>query len=99
MELNMEKMSYDDDNKKEEKLSITKSVKKNGITKRIEVDEVENGFIICISKHGKSPDSKEYIDEYKKYISETNPLAKEVKEENKEKDSSNLIDVINNLNL
>jgi hypothetical protein len=48
----------------------------NGITETKEVIEVENGFVIEISKYGNvTVDGKEtYTDECKKYISTKNPL-------------------------
>lgn len=93
------------ENNKEEKYSITKEIKKDGITKRLTVDQVENGFIICINKYGnkKNDEGKnEYFDITKKYISETNPLEKEKKEETEisnEVSSNSVIDAINNLNI
>jgi hypothetical protein len=40
------------------------------------VEKVENGYFITISKYGRNEKEKdsEYIDECKKFISETNPL-------------------------
>jgi hypothetical protein len=58
------------------------SQEKDGITKSLRVEGVENGFIITKSKHGynESDKGENYIDETKKYISTKNPL--EGKEEN-----------------
>jgi hypothetical protein len=53
---------------------------KEGVTKRLCVEKVENGFIITKSKYGNEGDK--YLDETKRYISTKNPLAKE--EENEE---------------
>lgn len=75
-------------------ISITKSEKGsswryenevNGITKCVRVEQVENGFVITISKYGYPKDVKDgkYIDERKVYISEENPL-KDMASENKE---------------
>jgi predicted membrane GTPase involved in stress response len=64
------------------KMKISKTIEKNGLTKRMEVEQVENGYIIRISKYGKSPMDEAYIDECKTYISTENPLEK--KKENKE---------------
>lgn len=86
---------------KEEKYSISKEITKNGITKRLTIDEVENGFIICINKYGcktNEDGEKEHFDSYKKYISKTNPLEKkeDVDEENT---SSEIMEALNNLNI
>jgi len=54
------------------------SESKNGITKRMCVEKVENGFIITKSKYGEI--NGEYIDEDKKYISTKNPLEEEKEE-------------------
>jgi hypothetical protein len=52
---------------------------KDGITKRMCVEKVENGFIISKSKYGNINDN--YVDETKKYISTKNPLEKEEEKE------------------
>jgi len=55
--------------------SITEE--KNGITKRLSVEKVENGFVITKAKHGyEEGEEKEgkYLDITKKYISTKNPL-------------------------
>ena len=56
--------------------TIEKTIKKDGISKTLCVEKVENGYIITISKYGKNQKEKdsEYIEECKKFISETNPL-------------------------
>ena len=56
--------------------TIEKTIKKDGISKTLHVEKVENGYIITISKYGRNEKEKdsEYIDECKKFISETNPL-------------------------
>ena len=56
--------------------TIEKRVEKDGISKTLRVEKVENGYIITISKYGRNQKEKdsEYIDECKKFISETNPL-------------------------
>ena len=56
--------------------TIEKTVKKDGISKILRVEKVENGYFITISKYGRNQKEKdsEYIDECKKFISETNPL-------------------------
>ena len=56
--------------------TIEKRVEKDGISKTLRVEKVENGYFITISKYGRNQKEKdgEYIDECKKFISETNPL-------------------------
>lgn len=87
---------------KEKKYTVSKRIRKGDTTKELQVEQVENGFIITISEDGykiNSKGDKEYYDTRKKYISETNPLEtdKESKEK-EEKESSSLIDVINSIN-
>lgn len=55
------------------------SESKDGITKRLCVEKVENGFIISKSKCGDV--EGKYVDETKKYISTKNPLEKEEEKE------------------
>ena len=54
-----------------------KSETSDGITKRVSVEQVENGYIVTMEKYGKpsmdDEDSK-YTNECKKYISKKNPL-------------------------
>lgn len=47
---------------------------KNGLTKSVNVEKVENGWIIRINRYGNIKDK--WIDENKTYISSTNPFAK-----------------------
>ena len=56
--------------------TIEKTIKKDGISKTLCVEKVENGYFITISKYGRNQKEKdsEYIEECKKFISETNPL-------------------------
>jgi hypothetical protein len=58
--------------KKNDKLSIRKSIEKDGMIKSLEVNEVENGFVIKITKEGEGKDGWMY--DCKTYISSTNPL-------------------------
>lgn len=54
----------------------------DGITKTLEVKEVENGYIIKVCEYGykkTGKDKEEYIDSEKLYISKENPLAEEPK--------------------
>lgn len=74
---------------KSQEVSITTKTK-DGMTRYIKVEEIENGYLICVELYGnkKSDDGKEseYYSEYKKYYSKTNPLDKDTKkEESKEK--------------
>ena len=59
---------------KNNKLSVTKTITKNGMHKSLNVEEVENGFVIKITKEGED-DKGEYKYECKTYISSSNPLA------------------------
>lgn len=75
-----EKMNTTSSNDKKAKESWRKSVKRNGITESIEVQEVENGFIIRKEKYGEDLNSKspnKWINETKEYVSKVNPLAEE----------------------
>jgi hypothetical protein len=60
--------------KKEGKESFSKTIEKNGIRKTIRVDQVENGYVICIEKS----DDDGYSE--KKYISSKNPFEKKKEE-------------------
>ena len=51
-----------------------KSESTDGMTKRVCVEQVENGFIITMEKYGSQGDSDKYTNECKKYISKKNPL-------------------------
>lgn len=64
---------------KKDKMHMSKSIKKDDVNKTVNVEEVENGFIIIVNKDWR--DKKDgYQYESKKYISTTNPFAeKEVK--------------------
>ena len=66
----------------------------DGITKEVNVEEIENGFIVSIHKYGmKTPEKgcsecdAEYMDETKKFYSKENPLNKEAEKE-EERDMS-----------
>lgn len=50
----------------------SKSVEEDGITKKVMVGEIENGFIICLEECGEK--NGEYKFSEKKYFSKTNPL-------------------------
>ena len=51
-----------------------KSESIDGMTKRVCVEQVENGFIVTMEKYGSPDESEKYINECKKYISKKNPL-------------------------
>ena len=63
----------------------------DGITKSVNVEEIENGFIVSIHKYGMKPSKEgcsecdgEYIDETKRFFSKENPLNKEAEIEEEE---------------
>ena len=67
----------------------------DGITKSVNVQEIENGFIVSIHKYGMKSSGEgcsecdsEYIDETKRFYSKENPLNKEEEKEEKERDMS-----------
>lgn len=68
---------------------FTKTEEINGVTTRMRVEEVENGFIINVSKYGRDTSKKnsEYLDITKRYISTENPL--EIKEKKSLKEEIN----------
>jgi len=68
--------SYDGGEKKNYK-RWSKQETADGITKRVDVEEVSNGYIITIEKYGTKEGESEYINECTKKISMTNPFAKE----------------------
>jgi major membrane immunogen (membrane-anchored lipoprotein) len=50
----------------------SKSTEKDGWCKKINVEEIENGYLVCLEEYGEK-DGK-YQDSYKKYYSQSNPL-------------------------
>ena len=50
-----------------------KSETANGMTKRVCVEQVENGYVITMEKYGQLGDDEKYTNECKKYISKKNP--------------------------
>lgn len=66
--MNLMKSSSDE----KEYKSWSKSSEKDGWTKRISVNEIENGYLVCLNEYGEK--DGEYKDITKKYFSETNPL-------------------------
>ena len=78
------------------KFSMSKEVTENGITKRVCVREISNGFIANFSKYGKPDDDQEakYTDEsYEKYFKE-NPLSDKSEKEEEDKVDA-LVDLFN----
>ena len=80
-------------NKTEGVSSMSETV--DGITKSVDVEEIENGFIVSIHKHGMKSSGEgcsecdgEYINETKRFYSKENPLNKEEEKEEKERDMS-----------
>lgn len=85
-------------NKKDSKKKQTwrKSVEKNGISKSVEVEEVENGFVVTVSESGENKGM--WTHESKRYICKNNPLEMEdaVSEEmDAKKEMMEAIDAIN----
>jgi hypothetical protein len=74
-----------------------KSQTADGMTKRICVEEVENGFVISMEKYGQGEDEK-YTNECKKYISKTNPLKEEDIKTEEESAEDKILDGLENLN-
>lgn len=82
---------------KDEKVTITQSYEENGITKSVEVKEVENGFVVCISEYGYKKDK--YINTNKTYISKTNPLEEESEKNTKQSFKEEVAEALKNLKL
>jgi len=67
----------------------------DGIRKSVNVEEIENGYIVSIHKYGMKPSKEgcdecdgEYIDETKRFYSKENPLNKEEEKEEEEREMS-----------
>ena len=77
-----------------------KSETSDGITKRVSVEQVENGYIVTMEKYGKpsmdDEDSK-YTNECKKYISKKNPLEGMTPKTEKESAEDKILDGLENL--
>lgn len=60
-----------------------KEIRENDLTKVLIVDKVENGFIITINKYGniKEGEDRKYIDETKRFISDSNPFEEQEESE------------------
>lgn len=73
---------------------ISFSQDKDGVNKRVEVEQVENGWIMTVNKEytmGEG-EKKEWKYECKRYISKSNPLEK--KKKNESEDIMNLFDSV-----
>ncbi len=71
----------------------------DGLTKSVNVEKIENGFIVSINKYGsvKKNGKEEYIDENKKFFSKENPLEKKEEKEDRamsREDVFNIIDML-----
>lgn len=66
--------NYDMESKSKGKkyLQWSNTVEEDGFTKKVTVEEIENGYIVCLKEYGFK--GEEYIDTYKKQYSEKNPL-------------------------
>jgi hypothetical protein len=58
---------------KKSKFSASKRVEKNGVSKTVRVDEVDNGFIVTVEKSWKDKKNG-YQYEEKRYITKDNPF-------------------------
>ena len=56
-----------------ERKSWVKRIEKNGYTKSIRVEEIQNGFLVCMEEYGEK--NGKYYNEEKKYFAKENPLA------------------------
>jgi len=87
-------------NMSDDKKRWEKSETSDGITKRVSVEQVENGYIVTMEKYGKSSmddeDSK-YTNECKKYISKKNPLEGMAPKTEKESVEDKILDGLENL--
>lgn len=67
----MDKLSTKESSPKKYK-SWVKRTEKNDITKEVRVEEIENGFLVCLETYGHKNDK--YFNEHKKYYTKDNPL-------------------------
>ena len=78
-----------------------KSETADGVTKRVSVEQVENGYIVTMEKYGRpSMDGDEddkYTNECKKYISKKNPLEGMKPKTEKESVEDKILDGLENL--
>ena len=77
-----------------------KSETADGITKRVTVEQVENGYIVTMEKYGRASldsDDSEYTNDCKKYISKKNPLEGMSPKTEKESVEDKILDGLENL--
>ena len=77
-----------------------KSETSDGITKRVSVEQVENGYIVTMEKYGKASDDEDdskYTNDCKKYISKKNPLEGMAPKTEKESVEDKILDGLENL--
>jgi hypothetical protein len=77
-----------------------KSESADGITKRVSVEQVENGYIVTMEKYGKASndeDDSKYTNDCKKYISKKNPLEGMAPKTEKESVEDKILDGLENL--
>jgi hypothetical protein len=90
------KLNNMSDNKKRWEKSETS----DGITKRVSVEQVENGYIVTMEKYGKpsiDDDDSKYTNDCKKYISKKNPLEGMAPKTEKESVEDKILDGLENL--
>lgn len=69
----MDKVSASPSIEKKAYKSWRKSSEADGISKSVNVEEIENGFIVSISEYGRDKNDK-YYDRNRKFYSKENPL-------------------------
>ena len=77
-----------------------KSETADGVTKRVSVEQVENGYIVTMEKYGKlsvDEDDSKYTNDCKKYISKKNPLEGMAPKTEKESVEDKILDGLENL--
>ena len=77
-----------------------KSESADGITKRVSVEQVENGYIVTMEKYGRTSDDEDdskYTNDCKKYISKKNPLKGMAPKTEKESVEDKILDGLENL--
>jgi hypothetical protein len=86
---------------KHDKKRWEKSETADGITKRVTVEQVENGYIVTMEKYGNSSlsedDDSKYTNDCKKYISKKNPLEGMAPKTEKESVEDKILDGLENL--
>jgi hypothetical protein len=78
-----------------------KSETADGITKKVCVEQVENGYIVTMEKYGRASidedDDSKYTNDCKKYISKKNPLEGMAPKTEKESVEDKILDGLENL--